>query len=163
MGDSLRKNEGDSLWTELLKSVIDKDNCSQVQSFRGFRVKDKKGIEDSNSSLQMLIFYKYSKGRYDMSESKSKQKNKRRRWMFSLEAIEAENVILMGDFNNWNPEKHPMKKDENGMWIKALILHPGNYEYKFMVDGQWIEDPQNDRLCPNCFGTYNNVLNLPEA
>jgi 5'-AMP-activated protein kinase regulatory beta subunit len=66
----------------------------------------------------------------------------------------------MGDFNNWNPKKHPMKKDDNGKWAKAVILPPGQYEYKFLVDGQWKEDPQNDRICPNNFGTYNNIFNL---
>ena len=66
----------------------------------------------------------------------------------------------MGDFNNWDPKKHLMKKDGNGVWNKAVILSPGSYEYKFLVDGQWKEDSQNDQTCLNCFGTYNNILNL---
>lgn len=98
-----------------------------------------------------------------MSKTISKQKIKRRRWTFSLDAAEAKEVILMGDFNNWSPKKHPMQRDENGMWNKAVMLPPGNYEYKFLVDGQWREDPRNNQLCPNSFGTYNNVINLPEA
>ncbi len=98
-----------------------------------------------------------------MPKIKSKQKVKRRRWTFSLDAAEAEEVILMGDFNNWSPEKHPMRRDENGMWNKAVMLPPGDYEYKFLVDGQWKEDPRNDHLCPNCFGTNNSVIKLPEA
>ena len=98
-----------------------------------------------------------------MSKVKSKQKIKRKRWMFFLEAADAREVILMGDFNNWNPKKHPMQRDENGMWNKVVMLPPGDYEYKFLVDGQWREDPMNDQLCPNCFGTYNSVIKLPEA
>ena len=43
------------------------------------------------------------------------------------------------------------------------MLFPGNHEYKFLVDGQWREDPSNERLCPNCFGTYNSVINLSDA
>ena len=97
-----------------------------------------------------------------MSKAKSKQKIKQRRWTFSLNAAEAKEVILMGDFNNWNPKKHPMKKDDNGKWTKAVLLPPGQYEYKFLVDGQWKEDPQNDRTCSNKFGSYNNVFNLPK-
>jgi len=95
-----------------------------------------------------------------MKKFKSKQIVKRRRIAFSFEATTADEVILMGDFNNWNPKKHPMKKDENGKWTKAVILPPGQYEYKFLVDGKWKEDPQNDRICPNNLGTYNNVFNL---
>ncbi|MFC1515357.1 glycogen-binding domain-containing protein [Thermodesulfobacteriota bacterium] len=85
---------------------------------------------------------------------------KRQKVTFSLKAIDATEVILMGDFNRWNPKKHPMKRDENGVWEKAVIIPPGKYEYKFLVDGRWKEDPQNDQRCSNCYGTYNNVLNV---
>jgi 1,4-alpha-glucan branching enzyme len=98
-----------------------------------------------------------------MSKRKSSQKAKRKRWTFLLEAKEAKEVFLTGDFNNWSAEKHPMKRDENGTWNKTVMLFPGNYEYKFLVDGQWREDPSNNQLCPNCFGTYNSVINLSEA
>jgi len=98
-----------------------------------------------------------------MSKINSKQNNKRRSLTFILEASEAKKVFLAGDFNDWSPEKHPMRKDVNGTWKKRLILSPGNYEYKFLVDGQWKEDPRNNRRCPNCFGSYNSVIRLPEA
>ena len=91
-----------------------------------------------------------------------KKKIKRQKITFSFESSDAKEVILMGDFNNWNPKKHPMKKDDNGKWTKAVLLPPGQYEYKFMVDGQWKEDPQNDRICSNKFGSYNTVFNLPK-
>ena len=96
-----------------------------------------------------------------MAKIKSKQKIKRRRVTFSFESSDAQEVILVGDFNNWNVKKHSMKKDGNGTWVKSVIISPGKYEYKFLVDGQWKEDPQNGQTCPNCFGTYNNVINLP--
>jgi 1,4-alpha-glucan branching enzyme len=98
-----------------------------------------------------------------MTKIKSKQKVKKRKVMFSMNSSNAEEVILMGNFNNWDPKKHVMKKDRKGMWVKAVIIPPGKYEYKFLVDGQWKEDPQNDQTCLNCFGTYNNVFNLTES
>ena len=98
-----------------------------------------------------------------MAKIKSKQKIKRRRVTFSFKSSDAEEVILMGDFNNWNAKKHPMQKDRNGMWVKSVIISPGKYEYKFLVDDQWKEDPQGDQTCLNCFGTYNNVFNLTES
>ncbi len=91
---------------------------------------------------------------------KSKQTMKRQRITFSLEALNADGVILMGDFNNWDPKVHPMKNDGGGIWNKTVMIPPGKYEYKFLADGQWIEDPRNDQNCPNCFGTNNSVLNL---
>jgi 5'-AMP-activated protein kinase regulatory beta subunit len=91
---------------------------------------------------------------------KLKPKTKRKKITFSLEATNATQVFLMGDFNSWNPKKHPMKKDENGIWEKAVIIPPGTYEYKFLVDGRWEEDPQNVQKRLNNYGTYNNVLNV---
>jgi 1,4-alpha-glucan branching enzyme len=90
----------------------------------------------------------------------SKQMFKRRRITFSFEATAAGEVILMGDFNNWNPKKHSMKNDGSGTWNKTVVLSLGKYEYKFCVDGEWKKDPRNDQTCLNCFGTQNSVLNL---
>jgi len=95
-----------------------------------------------------------------MAKVKTKQKTKRRKVTFSLELIGAKEVVLMGDFNNWDPQSHPMKNDGNDVWNRTLILSPGKYEYKFLIDGSWKQDPQNDQACPNCFGSQNSILNL---
>lgn len=97
-----------------------------------------------------------------MAKVEPKKKIKRQKITFSFDSSDAKEVILMGDFNNWNSKKHPMKKDDNGKWTRAVLLPPGQYEYKFLVDGQWKEDPQNDRICSNKFGSYNNLVNLPK-
>lgn len=88
----------------------------------------------------------------------SKGKGKKRRIIFSLSADQAAQVALVGDFNNWNQTTHPMKKNKNGAWEKILMLDIGRYEYKFLVDGHWQNDPQNGQVSRNCFGTINNVL-----
>jgi 1,4-alpha-glucan branching enzyme len=95
-----------------------------------------------------------------MERIKTRQAIKRRKVTFSLENADANEVFLIGDFNEWNPKTHPMKSNENGTWVRNVIIPPGKYEYKFLVDGQWKEDPQNDQLYPNCFGTYNNIINV---
>ena len=93
-----------------------------------------------------------------MAEKVKKTKRKRRRVTFTLEAPKANKVILMGDFNKWDDQIHPMKKNRSGVWEKITMLLPGRYEYRFLVDGQWWNDPKNDQVCPNCFGTQNNVM-----
>jgi 1,4-alpha-glucan branching enzyme len=95
-----------------------------------------------------------------MRENSSKQKTKK--IQFSLEAVEAKKVSLVGEFNNWNPDADPMQRDENGTWTKTKMLTPGSIEYKYFVDGEWIQDPENLRTCPNCFGTRNNVVKVIE-
>ena len=79
---------------------------------------------------------------------------------FSVQAPGAQKVAVTGDFNNWDPEAHPMKHTGKGIWKKKLTLPPDQYEYKFLIDGEWREDPENDQACVNCFGTRNNLLIL---
>jgi 1,4-alpha-glucan branching enzyme len=93
-----------------------------------------------------------------MSEGGSREKVRKRRVTFSLEAADVQKVILGGDFNNWNAKAHPMTKDKSGLWKKTLVLPPGRYEYKFLADGEWRNDPKNEQTCPNIFGTQNNVV-----
>ncbi|RJP85111.1 MAG: glycoside hydrolase [Desulfobacteraceae bacterium] len=95
-----------------------------------------------------------------MTTGTSGQKRKNRKVTFSIEAAEAKEVVLTGDFNGWNPKKHPMKKTGDGVWKKTVMLPSDIYEYKFLIDGEWKEDPCNDNTCPNCFGTFNSVLSV---
>ena len=85
---------------------------------------------------------------------------KRRRVTFSLKVPRATKVSLVGNFNNWDPGAHPMKKGKQGMWTKIVMLSPGEYEYKFIVNGAWWTDPLNELTCPNPFGTRNSIITI---
>ena len=95
-----------------------------------------------------------------MSSQKQNKKAQKRRITFKLEASEAKEAILAGDFNSWDTKKHIMKRDNKGGWSKIVTLAPGSYEYKFLVDGEWQNDPSNDQVVSNSFGTLNNLLTL---
>ena len=95
-----------------------------------------------------------------MAKKKAAPPSKRRRITFSLYFPGAGQVSLVGDFNLWNEKVHPMKANAEGLWSKILMLSPGRYEYKFLVDGQWYRDPNNTVVCENCYGTHNNVLTV---
>ena len=97
-----------------------------------------------------------------MTRIKTRQEIKQRKVTFSLENTDANEVFLIGDFNEWNPKTHPMKSDGNGTWVRDVIISPGKHEYKFMIDGQWKEDPKNEQQSLNCFGTYNNIIEVTE-
>jgi hypothetical protein len=62
--------------------------------------------------------------------------------IFTLRAPEAKTVFLVGDFNNWNPTVEKMVK-EGDVFEWSLFLVAGDYRYKFVVDGKWINDPDN--------------------
>ena len=79
---------------------------------------------------------------------------------FKLYAPQANKVILSGSFNKWDTKKLSAKKDSKGSWIVKTDLKPGKYEYKFFVDGVWVNDPRCTSCVPNAFGTHNCVLEV---
>ena len=87
-------------------------------------------------------------------------KPKRRKVNFKIWAPAANSVSLLGTFNQWNAKTHPMKKGTDGIWHKSIMAVPGRYEYRYLVDGNWENDPTNNNSCPNEYGTYNNVIEV---
>ncbi|MFH1217189.1 MAG: glycogen-binding domain-containing protein [Pseudomonadota bacterium] len=81
---------------------------------------------------------------------------------FSLEAPDASTVFLAGNFNEWNPTEHAMRKFKGGKFVKKLKLNPGKYEYQFIVDGQWWTDPVNPNREINSFGSENSIIEVGE-
>lgn len=77
---------------------------------------------------------------------------------FTLSQPDAAAVYIAGDFNKWGTEEVKMKKDKNGNWKAKLKLQPGTYQYKFVVDGKWIEDPANTHTLADPFGGRNSVI-----
>lgn len=68
---------------------------------------------------------------------------------FSLNGYSnARKVIVSGNFNAWNTEELAMNKTRGG-WQLPYVLPAGNYEYKFIVDGDWIADPSNEYTVGN--------------
>ena len=92
--------------------------------------------------------------------AKKSNVTKRRKVKFNLNVPGAQKVHLMGDFNLWNPEVNQMRKNEKGVWQTTVTLSPGRYEYRFRVDGEWYNDPNNTTKCPNCFGSENSVIQV---
>ena len=84
-------------------------------------------------------------------------KIKPKKIQFEFPTLEAQEVHLSGDFNNWDTGSHPIKKDKNGKWTTTLSLKPGRYEYRFFVDGNWENDPSCSSCVPNGFGSQNCV------
>lgn len=77
-----------------------------------------------------------------------------------LTCPEARDVSIAGSFNDWHPGVTPMIRLKNGKWAKELSLPPGHYEYRFVADGQWLDDPAATERVPNPFGTANAILEV---
>src|SRR5262245_56365989 len=68
---------------------------------------------------------------------------------FICNAPQAQNVSLVGDFNNWNPRFHPMKQQPDKGWVLAVELKHGHHRYAFLVDGQLTIDPHGQGITRN--------------
>jgi beta-lactamase regulating signal transducer with metallopeptidase domain len=66
-------------------------------------------------------------------------------------------VAVAGSFNNWNQSQFLFSR-VNGEWICKVNLPPGKYEYKFIVDGNWLVDPRNPQTTYDDRGNENSVL-----
>ena len=75
----------------------------------------------------------------------------------------ARTVCIAGTFNDWQPEAKPMHPLGNGRWLKESALPPGTYEYRLVVDGQWLPDPLTKETVANPFGGRNSVLRVASA
>ena len=81
---------------------------------------------------------------------------------FELIKPDAKNVCVAGSFNDWKPEKAPLVPMGNGRWVGDLAVKPGRYEYLFVVDGQWMPDPNAKETVQNPFGGRISILGVSE-
>jgi len=83
------------------------------------------------------------------------------RVLFSFFAPDARDVMVAGNFNNWVPsEQYKLVRVPGGKWRLSLPLNSGKYRYKFIVDGQWREDPLNPLQETDEFGRKNSILDV---
>jgi len=79
---------------------------------------------------------------------------------FTILRPAARKVSLCGEFNNWSPDAGPMTRHEDGRWEAIVALPPGKYQYKFLVDGEWLSDPVVQQTVPNPYGSVNSVIEV---
>ena len=79
---------------------------------------------------------------------------------FHVKAPQARRVSVVGTFNGWDPETHPLHgPDKNGEWSVRIALAPGQYRYMFVVDGiRWMADPNAVASQNDGFGGKNSIL-----
>ena len=74
----------------------------------------------------------------------------------------ASDVRIAGDFNGWVPDKGVRSliesEGQTRVWTKILQLKPGTYQYRYVVDGDWCEDPDDPEMIRNDLGGQNSVL-----
>jgi 1,4-alpha-glucan branching enzyme len=79
---------------------------------------------------------------------------------FEVRCAPGSAVFLAASFNNWDPVAKPMTATADGVYAVTCMLVPGDYEYKFVINGEWTVDPANPNFQVNALGTLNSVLHV---
>jgi 1,4-alpha-glucan branching enzyme len=71
-------------------------------------------------------------------------------------------VSVVGDFNGWNPDEHPLRKRSNGTRSVAVELDGGRvHPFRYYDElGSWFDDPEADAFEPNGFGGTHSLVKL---
>ncbi|MFO1515105.1 MAG: glycogen-binding domain-containing protein [Verrucomicrobiota bacterium] len=77
--------------------------------------------------------------------------------VFAFHAPTAMSVQLVGDFTHWIEKPLSLQKEAGGVWRAEVDLAPGTHHYRFIVDGQWHDDPDCTVRVPNPYGGENMV------
>lgn len=162
---------------QILNTIKDKYSANLFKTIIHTNVKLK---EASLSGQSAVTYAKYSRGSKDyfylaselMYRKEASLDNIMRQLVrekvkqlseitFALHDSNAQEVYLVGDFNNWKTsEENKLSRDNGDSWTKRLSLKPGTYHYKFVVDGQWQEDHNNPNKEENNFGGYNSLIEI---
>ena len=69
---------------------------------------------------------------------------------------------VCGDFNGWNPSRHPLRRRRDGRLSTSLSLRtPRSYRFRYLLDGhRWENDPAADAYLPNPYGTEDSVVEV---
>ena len=80
---------------------------------------------------------------------------------FVLVAPRAASVALVGDFNDWDPSRTPLRAAATGVWSVNVPLERGQHQYAFVVDGRdWQPDPAAPKAVADDFGSPNSVITV---
>ena len=73
---------------------------------------------------------------------------------------DAENVMIVGDFNDWDINATPMERLEDGGFQIILKLSPGReYKFRYLIDGdRWENDWHADMYIPNSYGWHDSLV-----
>jgi 1,4-alpha-glucan branching enzyme len=74
---------------------------------------------------------------------------------FAFTAPSAVSVQLVGDFTQWQERPINLQKGAGGVWRTTVELKPGTHHYRFIVDGEWQDDPECVLRAQNPYGSQD--------
>lgn len=77
--------------------------------------------------------------------------------VFSFTAPTASSVQVVGDFTSWQQRPINLRQNTDGIWRATVELPAGAHRYRFLVDGEWRDDPECLAHTPNPYGSQDAV------
>jgi len=83
--------------------------------------------------------------------------------MFRVPVSIGRSVAVAGDFNQWMPERTPMRLNPTTGALEGFAFMPPGCacQYRLVIDGNWVADPYNPSIVPNPFGGTNSLISIP--
>jgi len=79
--------------------------------------------------------------------------------LFVQPAGAGRDIAVAGEFNNWSPTAHPLRRnDAVGVFEAVIPIAAGRYQYRLVIDGVWQADPYNPHQQHNDFGEPNSIV-----
>ncbi|HWT02512.1 MAG TPA: glycogen-binding domain-containing protein [Pyrinomonadaceae bacterium] len=150
--------EGETLWvkpsTLKKRKLIQKTRSRFLDEVEGTSYVFNKDADGNYSSLT----FEYEGSQYTAQRVALPPPSLNGNTTFRLQGFaDAGIVALAGTFNNWDQSQLVCGR-EGGEWVCRVDLEPGEYSYKFIVDGNWVLDPDNPNTVEDEAGNTNNVL-----
>jgi len=82
---------------------------------------------------------------------------------FHYQGKDSDEVYVMGGFNDWSRDELRMESQQNNQYEKNVFMEPKKHEYKFVVNGQELIDPENSVFTSNNIGGWNSILDLSDS
>lgn len=142
------------------------DNCFSTIINSCTRVKEATyyGKPACEYDKKCAAFFDYSQLTEEIQERENERREKQKdktEVVFHCRAPEDSMVQIAGDFNDWTPETLQLVHGENGsVWQKSITLSAGDYQYKFLIDGNWTPDSKNMGMVDDPFGSQNSVISV---
>lgn len=75
----------------------------------------------------------------------------------------ADNVAVVGEFNDWRPDGYGLTRDSDGVFRGRFVVGPGRHAYRFLVDGEEMLDGANPLTIFGRDGLEHSALVQPEC
>lgn len=159
--ENMRNHFSDSMFETVIRSNVTlKEAAGYGKPIIDYSIKAS-GSKDYMKLAEEVILEKRTGYKLPVEDDASMFLQSNMERQFTYYGPDAKSVKIGGSFNDWNPgDEFLMERDEYGTWTKRIILEPGTYQYKFVVDGEWVEDRNNTNYINNAYGGNNSVLEI---